>query len=169
MGIDYTAKLVYGFEIDQKEVEGIWRRSEKDPGEFHMEDRFDSKTGVKIESAKVWDRKPSTKTWYEIEGKKMDYGFDIEEWERFLGDKLGCEVDACGSFPSNELTYVFHVNKPVHWKEADDYGKVTVFNSIIEHKDILVLMPKAVELKEKLEKLGLEVDEPSIFIAMRIS
>src|SRR5271157_2382087 len=108
MGIDYTANLVYGFEIDEDEVQGIWRKTEKDPGEFHMEDRFDPKTGNKIKQEKVWDRKPSTKVHYEIDDKRID-GMDFEDWDSFLAEQFGCNVETAGSFPSGELTYVFFV------------------------------------------------------------
>jgi Domain of unknown function (DUF4419) len=95
MGIDYTASLVYGFEIDEDDVQRIWRKSEKDPGEFHMEDRFDPKTGKKIKQEKVWDRKPSTKSWYEMNGKKID-DLDFEDWDSFLSEHFGCNVETAG-------------------------------------------------------------------------
>lgn len=168
MGIDYSCKLVYGFEFDQEDVHAIFQKSEKVEGTFHMEDRFDPKTGAKVKQEKVWDKKPHTKTWYEIDGKKFDY-LDSEEWDALFEKKLGCHVDTCGSFPSGELTYVFYVNKPINWKNADDYGKVTVYNNVINHAELTELMPKALALKCLLESLGLEPDEPKVFIAVRIS
>lgn len=168
MGIDYTASLVYGFEIDEDEVQAIWRKSKKDPGDFHMEDRFDPKTGNKLKQEKVWDRKPSTDTWYEIDGEKVDE-LDSEDWDSYLSKYFGCNVETAGSFPSGELSYVFFVNESLHYKDADDYGHVTVYNNVIDHKTLLDLAPKAMELKDKLLKVGLKVEDPTVFIAMRIS
>lgn len=168
MGIDYTANLVYGFEIDEDEVQAIWRRTKKNPGEFHMEDRFDPKTGNKIKQEKVWDRKPSTERWFEMNGEKIE-DLDFEDWDAFLSKQFDCHVETAGSFPSGELTYVFFVNESLSYKEADDYGHVTVYNNVIDHETLQELIPKAAALKEKLLKAGLKVEEPTIFIAMRIS
>jgi hypothetical protein len=168
MSTNYTASLVYGFELDKDKVESIWCNSEKDSGEFHMEDRFSPTTGAKIEPVKIWDRKPSTKTWYEIDGKK-EKDLYIEDWEKYLSKYLDCNVETSGSFSSGDITYVFYVNDCVQYPHGDNYGHITVYNSVIDHKDILELMPKAMDLKEKLLKLGLKVNDPSIFIAMRIN
>lgn len=168
MGIDYSCSLVYGFEFDQKEVEGLFCKKNKDPGSFHMEDRFDAKTGAKVAPEKVWDKKPSTEKWYEIDGEKFD-DIDSEEWEKILEEKLGCHVEMFGSWPSGELTYVFHINPSVGWKEADDYGKVTVYNNVIGQDELAEMMPEAMKLKSKLKEMGLNPPEPMIFIATRIS
>jgi hypothetical protein len=168
MGIDYTASLVYGFELDENKVQAIWRKSKKDPGEFHMEDRFDPKTGAKLQQEKVWDRKPSTDTWYEMDGKKID-DLDCEDWESFLAETFGCNVMLAGSFPSGELSYVFHVNESLHYKDADDYGRLTVYNNVISQEELASLTHKAMLLKEKFLNFGFDLDDPTIFIAMRIS
>jgi len=171
MSTNYTASLVYGFELYRDEVESIWRNSEKDSGVFHMEDRFSPMTGAKIEPVKIWDRKPSTKIWYEIDGKKIGINdlVDPEDWEKYLSKYLDCNVEASGSFSSGDITYLLYVNEPVKYDESDDYGRIRVYNNVIDHKDILELMPDALDLKEKLLKLGLKVNDPSIFIAMRIN
>lgn len=168
MGIDYSCSLVYGVELDEKDVHAIFQKSEKVEGTFHMEDRFDPKTGAKMKQEKVWDKKPETHTWYEIDGKKYD-DLDPEEWESILEKKLGCHVDTSGSFPSGELTYVFYVNEPISWKKADDYGKVTVYNNVMEQKDIPGLITKALLLSQRMEEFGLGKHTPRIFIATRIS
>jgi hypothetical protein len=168
MGINYTASLVYGYEIDENTVQAIWKKSKKDPGEFHMEDRFDTKTGQKLKQEKVWDRKPSIDTWYEMDGKVVEEP-DPEDWEGFLSEIVGCHVTLSGSFPSGELSYVFRVNNSVGYKNADDYGHITIYNNAITQAELGRLMPAAMELKARLQKLGLQVNDPKIFITMMIS
>lgn len=168
MGIDYSFSLVYGFEMSEEEAEAPWKKTEKNPGKFHMEDRFDPKTGAKRPPVKVWDINPSTESWLEIDGKKYDEP-DPEEFDEILAKKFGCNVEGFGSWPSGELTKVFFVNKSVGWKEADDYGRVTIYNNTIPTKDLEKLVPKAIALRDKLREAGYKVGEPEIFIATRIT
>lgn len=168
MGIDYSFNLCFGFELDCDIVEAPFYKTEQDPGLFHMEDRFDPKTGAKVDPVKVWDRKPSPKRWVEVDGEKCG-DMDPEDWERFFRKRFDCNVDQYGSWPSGELTYVFYVNTCQPWREAADYGKVTVFNSVISIEEMPSLMVKALKLKEKLEAHGYNPGEPQVFIATRIS
>jgi hypothetical protein len=168
MGIDYTYKLVYGFELDEEDVLAPFQHTKKTEGEFHMEDRFDPKTGAKLPAVKVWDKKPTSERWYEVDGKKYD-DLDPEEWDSILEEKFGCFVEQMGSFPSGELTRIFHVNQSMNWKDADDYGRITVFNNAMSATLLKELEPKANELKTKLQAFGYEVSEPQVFIATRIS
>lgn len=168
MSIDYSFHLCMGFEIDQQEVENIFVHKETDPGVFHMEDRFDPKTGIKIDPIKIWDEKPSTKKWVEYKGNKIK-DLDPEEWETLLAEEFDCYVSQRGSFPTGKLTYVFSVNKPISWKDAENHGHITIYNNAIECFMIDALNQKAFSLKSKLEQRGYKIGDPKVFIATRIS
>lgn len=169
MGVDYSHYLVFGFELDEDQALAPFKKQIKDEGEFHLEDRFNPKTGEKIKPEKVWDRKPSKQTWYEVNGEKFDEDFPYEHFEEVVGELLGCEIQSCGSWPSGELTKVFHVNKSMGYKEADDYGRHTIYNNEMSAEELTKLIPAAQALKEKMEALGYKVSEPTIFIATRVS
>lgn len=169
MGVDYSYYLVFGFEIDEDLALAPFKKQTKDEGEFHLEDRFDPKTGAKTKPHVVWDRKPSKKTWYEVNGEEFSEDFPMEHFDSVVGEFLGCEIESCGSWPSGELTKVFHVNKSMNWKDADNYGRHTIYNNEMSASELPDLIEKAKLLKEKMEKLGYKVKEPTIFIAGRVS
>lgn len=167
MSLDYSLALCYGFEINQEDAKKPYRRSKKYPGSFHMEDRFDPKTGAKVAPKKVWDHSPSEEKWVEINGEEWE-DLDPEVWEAFFEEKLGCHVEEFGSVPSGDLSYVFYVNKPGFYKKATDYGRFKVYGDSFTQTELTELAPKALELKRKLEELGYKLGEPRVFIALRI-
>lgn len=168
MGVSYSLRLCFGFELDYSVVDASFAKHVSDPGEFHMEDRFDPKTGDKVAPIKVWDRKPSKTSWYEIDGQKYD-DLEPEELGRLLENKLGCYVEQFGNWSAGELTWVFYVNDPIDWKEADHLGSATIYNNSIGYTHIIALMPKVLKLQKKLEDLGYKPGEPRVFIAQRVS
>ena len=166
MSIDYTFALCIGFELDKDEVEKPFKLTNKYPGEFHMEDRFDPKTGAKIEPVKIWDKKPKTERWYEIDGVKYDDFFEMED---VLGKKFDCYVGEYGSFCSGDNTYVFCVNDIGSYKDAGNYGNITVYDKSLTFTDLPDLMAKAYGLRERLQSAGYNPGEPKVFIAQRVS
>jgi hypothetical protein len=157
-----------GFSISKDIVEKPYEKEEKFLGTFHMEDRFDPKTGAKIKSERVWDKKPKTTRWYEFDGEKYS-DLDPEQWGDLLGKKFDCYVREYGCYMTGELNYVFHVNAPISYKDARSEGKITFYNESVSCEEVAALLPKALLLKSKLEDAGYNPDSPRIFIAERIS
>jgi len=168
MGIDYTYSLCMGFEIPEEKVESPYEREEKFPGIFHMEDRFDPKTGAKLKQEKVWDKKPQTVRWYEFDGQKYT-DLDPEQWGDLLSKKFGCHVEKYGCYMTGEFNYVFHVNEPMSYKDARNEGHITFYNESISCDEVFRLLPQALLLQSKLEAAGYNPGKPRIFMAERIS
>ena len=167
MGIDYDFRLVCGYTFKRNDVESIFERTKKDPGEFRMEDRFDNKTGQKIEPVQVWIRKPSTESWFEVDGER--YAYFEDGMSDHLEEKFGCEILEDGSFPSSELTITFNVNDPRLRQPPERLGRITVRNQAIPLRVLSDMTKRALELKDKLLAAGLKVGEPEIYISTRIS
>jgi len=172
-GVNYDFTLCFGFELDASVVEKNFevKSVEKAAGSFHMEDRFDPKTGKKLAQVKVWDIEPKTKTekWYIVDGERYEYSdMDPENWACLFEEKLGCHVEVSGSYCSGDLTYVFSLNRPATKDEYQDWGNVAVHDPKITLPELELLIPRAKELKAKLEAWGLKVGEPKIFISSSV-
>ena len=168
MGIDYRYSLCMGFEIPAAMVEDSYLKEDKIPGTFHMEDRFDPKTGVKLTAEKVWDKKATTVIWYEFDGKSYP-NLDPEDWEKLLGSKFDCYVEKYGCYMTGNFNYVFHVNKPVSYKEARNEGHFTFYNESISCDEVFQLLPKVLLLQDKLTAAGWNPSKPRIFLAECVS
>lgn len=170
MGISYKLRLCFGYEVKEEAAFAPFLKThtEVKEGVFHMEDRFDPKTGDKVEPEKVWDIKPSKKVtkWVEIGGVRIE-DYNALELISQLEDYYECNVETFGSFvSSNAKTLVFYVNEPVLWKDASDYGKFSVYNNSLSLEEISKLTPKVLSLKEKLEANNIKVNEPKCFLAI---
>lgn len=170
MSVSYKLRLCFGYEIKESIAMAPFLKShtEVKDGIFHMEDRFDPKTGVKVNPEKIWDVKPINRTtrWYEIGNHRIEE-HDALEAISSLEQHYDCYVECFGSFvAANSTKFVFYVNEPISWKDAADYGRFSVYNDLISLDEISKLTPKVLELKRKLEADGLKVDEPRCFLAI---
>lgn len=168
MSYSYSLNLVVGFEISAEEFDAVFLHShtEREEGIFHMEDRFDSKTGVKTAPVKVWDKKPKNNTtrWYEVGGEKHDFYIDPEELTDILGEHFSCHVERFGNWSSGDFWFAFYVNKPKSYQDSVDTGRYTIYNQSISIDELNELQPKIKELHDKLKEAGLPVKEPKVFI-----
>ena len=167
MGIDYSYNLCMGFEVPEGTVHAKFRKTEEFPGTFHMEDRYDPKTGTKLEQVKVWDQKPTSVTWYEVDGQKYTDP-ETECWEDILSEKFGCHVETYGCYLSGELNFVFDVSAQVSYKDARSEGRITFYNESLSCEEVFRLMPAALILQSRLEEAGFKVGKPRIFLAERV-
>ena len=125
------------------------------PGKYHLEDRYDTKSGKKIEPEKVWDEKPTknVESWYEIDGHKFDC--DYYEFIGELEEQLGCQIidnrdDSCYiSILTDEDLY--------------DCGNIMTCGKISVSK-LQTKLEELNVLKTKLESYGIKLKEAEIFI-----
>lgn len=173
MSISYSFSLCMGFEVAKEDVLKVFKRSETTeyPGEFHMEDRFDPKTGAKIIPVKIWDRAPSntTNVWYECGDCTWNDSTHPDEITAALEEKFDCYIGQYGDYSAGSPMFVFQVNAPISYREAMNLGRITIYNNSVPVSEVLELAPHAYELKEKLCKAKIYVGEPKIFIATCIS
>ncbi len=161
MGIRFSSEILIGFAVSSKDVHKPFE--EKVPGKFHMEDRFDPKSGAKLKAEKVWDEHPETLLMYKGEDYYMHEGF-----EELLEELLDCRVSIVGSYPCGDLEYVFHPDMPKPSTAGDDGGSVT-FGPSYWMKDIVALDIRLKSLKTRLKKLGIEPGEPEVKLAVTVS
>ena len=167
MGIDYTFNLLIGFEFDESEVEKTFIKSSKTQGKFHFEDRFDQKSGNKLNPIKVWDEKPKADRWLEFNGEKFDENFQ-EGFSEYLEELLDCNINITyNNTGDNKVT--FSPNRiSKRKKSAIDEGRVTVWEDSISLEEVMELNPKIASLKAKLINIGLKPEEAKIFISSSI-
>lgn len=161
MGLNYNYYLIIGWKVPSKILKKTFYKEKvtTTPGKYHLEDRYDSKSGKKIEPEKVWDEKPTknVESWYEIYDHKFDC--DYYEFIEKLEEKFGCQIidnrdDSC---------YIsIHTNEDCH-----DYGNIMTSGKI----SVSELQTKLEELnllKIKLESYGIKLKEPEIFIGSSV-
>lgn len=180
MGTYYTLNLRVGFEISEKDtIAPLLRHSEKvvcegSPGEYHMEDRFDPKTGKKTTPVQVWTKKPTERMvsrteWMEFDGKK----YEEYEWEdpdhiqELLSAKLECNVDHRFDVTSEvESWFIFYLHKK--GKSGSGY-KFDIGLSELPYQEVFEMKNSLYELRNRMIKLGLPVGDPKVFIAQDAS
>lgn len=161
MGINYTFTLRVGYSLEQDVVHRVFEKTT--PGEFHMEDRYDSKTGQKIGRVKVWDKQPETT--FVIDGQ--EYDDDMDAITSALARFLGCDVAVSGSYPTGEFSYDFTF--PTRNKSKTiDYGKIDLCNPSMYFSDVVAMEKELWDLKYKMDKLGLNPGNPKVFISSSI-
>ncbi len=166
MGTHYSFYLRVGFEISEKDLLKPFRRSSSThtEGVFHMEDRFNIKTGNRLEPVKVWDTKPktTTKKWLEINGERLE-DWDPDGLTASFKEMIGCNVDYFWkSCEQDGETYVFYPHSTEHGE--DDYGNISISNRSMDYQTVVGLEPQLKEIKNKLEALGIIVADAKVFI-----
>lgn len=107
---------MYGFKILTSEIDRVFCKTE--PGIFHLEKRFNPKTGQEIKPEKVFDVRPSS--YYELNGEKITESiWDLEKKYKFSMNQscfdLGREQDLYGN---NRFCYV---KPPDCWENYSNY------------------------------------------------
>lgn len=167
MGIDYTFSLCIGYEFTEGEVEKVFQKETKTEGKFHLEDRFDEKTGVKLKPVKVWDIKPERYIWLELDGEKaesVNEGFDV-----ILQKHFNCSVDSTFNCTGDNTVIFSPIRKSKGRKQpAVDEGRVTVYENEISVEEVISLHIQLQELGAKLKLAGLPVGDAKVFISSSI-
>ncbi len=170
MGIDYSFFPVVGFVVDEAALEPLVNVV----GElYHLEDRYDQKTGAKLEPVKIVDSQE--KRGYALEGEAMvnsegdpmDFCETCEEISR----KIGCAAQICGSDSNSSYFAVFGPKiKPVedHPLSMDD-GRISsepplLFSDVVASSAI-----EMARIRAELTILGVKVDEPIVGVGWFVS
>ena len=158
MGIYYSAHIVVGYRFIKNELLSPF---EKHTTEFyHMEKRFDQKTGEELPEVKVIDKESLT-TYY-LNNVNFDYH---DEFIEKLCTLIDCEYCTLGDLNGLESSIILSPNYDFQpYFLGDDFGKVEFGNSY-KLSDIINLKEKLDVLKNKLQSLRLRVPEPGVFLA----
>lgn len=165
MGIDYSFSIGIGYVVSYDSlVEALEPWAVKTEDDFHMEDRFDPKTGKKIGQEKVVDFEGETT--YKLGKKKFEYE---DEFLEALFDSFGAEYSNDGGM--SEATVAYITVKTEHTGEDDfDGGRVFAGSSILFSEAMATKTKAALKkLAKQLTKMGLEPGEAKIFIENSVS
>lgn len=170
MSISYSFYLRVGFEIPTQDLKKAFKHQKvsHEDGVFHMEDRFDPKTGAKIEPTKVWDKKPKTQTdtWWEIDGERFE-DWEDETMTQVFEEKLGCHVDAywrAGGAPDVGWSYGFYLHDPNNKDKMGDGNRFTIHNISMNYQEVYDMEFKLNQLKTKITAMGLKPGDAKVFL-----
>jgi hypothetical protein len=164
MSTSYNFSLVVGFQILESVMDKAFVKTISNPGKFHMEDRFDPKTGQKVTPVKIWDEKPLKSSCAELNGVKYDNTIE-SDFISELENVLGCNISYVFTY-DEECKFDFYLHED---GQCDiDSGHVSVHNSRMDLNEVVKMLPKLIELKQDMESLGLTVGKPEVFISTSI-
>lgn len=119
MGIDYSFWLVIGYKIDSANLpESMVRRTEE---KFHMEDRYDQRTGEKLVPVKVVDEEGGEEV-YHVNGKEC---VDTYELADALAKELGCSVEIDHGYSGDNFDITFSIEFKSTGTDDGDWGQVS--------------------------------------------
>jgi len=159
MGIDYSFNLAVGFITTGKNV--VKPFTVTLPEKFHMEDRFDPKTGKKLPSEKVVDFEGGES--FKLDGQEYDEEYELLE---ALSEKLGCCIENAGGYTNGETLYVTAALDTDD--DTLDEGRVYVGGGSTP-ADVAQAAKEANALSKKFKKLGIELGEVKVFVQPNIS
>jgi len=160
MGIYYSFNLAVGFicEMDSLTKPFIVVTEDK----FHMEDRFDSKSGAKLEPVKVVDER--SEMTYVFMGKTYENQYELRE---ALEEELGCNIYDGGGYSDGKTAYIsvdFETDD-----SGEDYGRVCVGGKAT-FEEVAKCKEKCIDLKKALNALGVgSLGEAMIYVSPNIS
>lgn len=149
MGMNWESATVVGFVIDKDDLEMPFKQTV--PEEFHMEDRYNRRTGKKLnEQVKVVDKKEYEEFFF----NGSSVGDDPSELVSCLESEVGCRISMYGNYcDAIDLVYAI---EPID-AESDSFT----------FKQIAELEPECERIRKIFkERYGIDLGEPSIQTVM---
>jgi len=155
MSIDFNFDLAVGFVLDKSDVLAPFGLESDERS--HTEDRYDPKTGKKLEPVKVVDDLGGVT--YELHGDRYD---DEHEFLGALAGELDCSLDFGGNYSDNETIYA---SVEIEFTGEDDLdagniscGSSATLSTVIKSKR------KVEALAKKLKKLGIDPGVAKVYV-----
>lgn len=158
MGTHFSSHIAIGYLFTENNLFFPFEKYTEEV--FHMEKRFDQKTGKELSEVKIIDKKSSTV--YLFNKKIIKYSLDfIEEFCKNINCKYS-QIGDLNSFKNNIVLSPECKFEP--YFSGDDFGNVR-FGDSYKLSDINNSKKELKLLKNKLESFGLKVSEPGVFLA----
>jgi hypothetical protein len=159
MGIDYNATLEIGFVFKSNEVAKIFKK--EIPEKFHLETRYDPKTGAVLKGKeKIIEREGYIE--YHFKGKCQP---DQEELFASIAQEIRCQYLSFGDMCCGPDYVVFKPNFQARKQYGyDDRGRHTIEGEI-DVNAIIKMAPILEKLKTRLRKLGLKPRNAEVLVA----
>ena len=148
MSVDYDAALAIGFTFDEDAFERAFGRTV--PRESHMEDRYDPRTGEKVDPVEVLDCMEHEGLF--LDGDEKEYGFDEELFEEISTRTRTHYVEQIDYDHTVTVTF-----GPTHEILPRPYE-----NDCVEWRSLLLLGQELDQIATRLRELGLEPGEPTV-------
>lgn len=159
MGIDYSVHLGVGFIVNKDSLTSPFRVETEE--QFHMEDRFNPKTGEKLAPVKVVDVEADEA--FVFEGKTYDDWYELSE---ALAEKLDCGIQDTGGYTDGETIFV---TLAVDTDDGGtDEGRFTV-GGAAKFDDVTAMRAQLTKLKKAFKKFGVDLGEAKVFPAWNVS
>ena len=160
MGIHYGIGLAIGFTIRLEEFLKPFAKTREE--EFHIEDRWDPKTGKKLEPVKVVDDEGDE--WYEYGAASMDE----EELMEAVGNNFKCNINYIGDCEASEAVLEITLDDVVYTSEDDyDDGRVSIGCSM-KFEELVALQSRLRSTKQAFEEIGIVLGEPKVMCSYSI-
>lgn len=159
MGIDYSFWLVIGYKINSADLpKSMIKYTEE---KFHMEDRYNQRTGKKLAPVKVIDEEGGEDV-YLVNGKECEYTYEFAD---ALADELGCSVEIDHEYSGQEFTIMFSIEFKTTGEDDVDWDRVSTGCSILFDDATSTKARAAVKkLGKDLKKLGIDPGPAKILI-----
>ncbi len=163
MSVDYNFYLRVGFSLKKEDVEKPYliKIEEK----FHYEDRFDSKTGLKLKPVQIIDQYEGTELNIKINGKLFEEDLFCLIYEtNYFQSIFDCKVSQ--PFGTNVVNFYL---EPPNSKNNEHGAHISIYSGSIPFSWIEKNKERFEILKNKLkETFGLDPGEPCVFIEENI-
>lgn len=128
MGVEYSGRLCVGFEFSQAELDRVF--ADKVPERWHMEDRYDVKTGKKLRPVKVVIE--DERIEYRIPGcPDYDSTRDSEHfYENVLATYLDCSVDIASNSWTGETGDII-IGPRLKLREEGEFDNFTLYGAVL--------------------------------------
>lgn len=153
MGVSSITWAEVGVQVEREHLRAPFKHVE--PEVCHYEDRFDPKTGKKVEPKKIVDCEE--KVTLHFQGKQYR---DTRDLANAVAAHLGCKVThyndcVCGQWD----TYVFGFDHSAH----DEYGPAAT-----DLKPIIDSFPALLKIQQDLIELGIRASNPQLVQCMSV-
>ena len=145
MGHEYSSSVIIGFTMEQEEFLMPFKTVTEE--KFHMEERFNPKTGKKLPDVKVIDQ--ASEDAYLVEGETYEYEYDALD---AIASIVGCNISSHGDQVSGDDFMVGIEPKGVDGNE-DGIPLAEIPKLMKDCKRIKTIFSK---------KFGINLDEPVI-------
>jgi len=166
MGIDYSQEIIVGYRILEKDLDEAFVKILA-PEAYRYEDRFDSKTGAKLQPEKIL-AKPSIRQ-YLFEGVDVTEKVedDTDALASLVAESCKSEYYAAGDYMCGDKYYYFYP-KINSVGGSEDQGRVC-FGSSLDYQDAVDQHFKMMQIGLQLKALKLNIEGPHIWNAVTIS
>jgi hypothetical protein len=159
MGMQYSIGLGIGFIVRASIFFDAFETLKEE--KFHMEDRWDPKTGKQLEPVKVVDEQ--VESVYTFNGEELEDELSVMEK---VGNELNCDIEH-----GNENDEYLNITlRDVEYTDEDDFddGRVSIghsvsFLEVVQKEEELVRLATAFR-----DRCGIKVGNPKVFCSLSI-